>query len=73
MGWINNKIVALQNRPYEERVRLWKRTTVIIGLVMLVGLLLSFKFRGSDFTDSEALQDFWNIFKNLKNINQPSQ
>ena len=72
MRWLREKITNLQNRPYEERVRLWKRTIFITGLLMVLGLLVSLKFRSTDLSESPAMQDVWNIFKNVKEF-KPSQ
>ena len=72
MRWLREKITKLQNRPYEERVRLWKRTIFITGALMFLGLLVSLKFRSANLTESPAVQDVWNIFKNVKEL-KPAQ
>ena len=73
MQWLRKKISDWQSRPYEARVRLWRRSILLIGLLMLLGLIMSVKFRSARPGDTSVVQDYWEILKNFQKLKPPTQ
>lgn len=70
MKWIKQKISALQNRPYAERVKILKISVVIVFFLILLIWFLTLHLRntpGSDgFSKFAPLLDNIRKFKDIK-------
>lgn len=75
MAWLGKKITELQNKPYEQRLRILRRT-VIIAAVLLIGfwiITLQFRSAPTDQHKTSALDSIFQTLGNLKNLRYPTK
>lgn len=67
MSWLRRKLTALQNRPYESRIKILKVTVAAVALILLVIWSVTVKYRSRP-ENSEQKSKFAPIIENLKNL-----
>lgn len=75
MAWLGKKIIELQNKPYEQRLRILRRTVIIAAVLLIVFWIITLQFRSTPGNQhgSSALDSIFQTFGNLKNLRYPSK
>ncbi len=69
MNWLRKKLIALQNRPYEEKLKLLRRVAITAAILLLGFWILTLQFRKPPAaSEPNKLAPVWENLKNLKNI-----
>ena len=67
MSWLKDKLTALQNRPYESRLKILKVAVAAVAFVLLAIWAVTVKYRSRP-ESSEQKSKFAPIIESLKNL-----
>lgn len=69
MPWLKDKLTALQNRPYESRLKILKTAVAIVVVILLIiwGVTLRYRSRPENPEQKSKFAPIIESLKNLKN------